>query len=286
MIFLPFILVATQLLSQEILQEFVIEKDTPPDVTEIFKEYGCTPEDGVLVFNTSIPNLQFSIPDAPNRLRHVSSYDENSKRYVLCVQPTDGVGGYTKYIVVVNGNNYKPEMQIVSAIKSGLTQYFMINPKNDPMIEIRNLQKEVDELKKMQGEKRQQFNVAAPIQQPQTTVKQSNQIQQNREVELNFVFNVVTNKRNFLIKIYLDNQIIGETNFDKGFQFKYIDKNPGKHGLGIKWVNPYTYTYSIGNKQWYDWNNNINTILQSNFIFDYKKKRTGFGVDYSFELNK
>jgi len=130
---------ATQMFSQTTLQEFVIEKDTPPDVTEIFKEYGCTPEDGIIVYNTTIPDLEFSIPDAPNRLRHVSSFDETNKRYVLCVQPTDGLGGYTKYIVLVNSKSYKPEAQIVSAIKPGLAQYYSINPKVD-------LDKKINEL--------------------------------------------------------------------------------------------------------------------------------------------
>ena len=129
---LLFVLYSTvTMFSQEVLKEFIIEKGSPPLVSEIFKEYGCNPDDGVIVFNTTIPDLEFTIPDAPNRLKHVSSFDTTNKRYVLCVQPTDGIGGYTKYAILVNGKIYKPEAQPVSAIKPGVAQYFKINPKKE-----------------------------------------------------------------------------------------------------------------------------------------------------------
>jgi hypothetical protein len=117
--------------SQGTLQEFVIEGDTPPSVKKFYKDYGCTPDNGVIVFNTTIPDLEFSIPDAPTRLRHVSSFDKTNKCYVLCVQPTDGVGGYTQYSILVNGNNYKPQPCAVSAVRPNQARYFKINPNTN-----------------------------------------------------------------------------------------------------------------------------------------------------------
>jgi len=145
----------TQLFSQETLQEFIIGEDNPPLILEFFKEYGCKPDDGVIVFNTTIPDLKFTIPNAPNRLSRVSSFDNVNKRYVLCVQPTDGIGGYTKYVVLINGKNFKPEAISVGTIKSGLAQYFKINPKIDTMAEIEKLKKEIAELKDKQSQPQQ-----------------------------------------------------------------------------------------------------------------------------------
>ena len=130
LISLLFVLYSTvTMFSQGTLKEFIIEKDVTPAVWEVFKEAGCNPDDGVIVFSTTIPDLIFDIPDAPNRLKHVSSFDAIKKRYVLCVQPTDGIGGYTKYAIVVNGDIYKPQTQLVSSIKAGVAQYFKITRK-------------------------------------------------------------------------------------------------------------------------------------------------------------
>jgi hypothetical protein len=219
-ILLLFVLYSTvTAFSQGILQEFIVEEDTPPRVPEIFKDYGCTPEDGVIVFSTTIPDLEFSIPDAPNRLKHVSHKDK--KRYVLCVQPTDGIGGYTKYAIVVNGRNYKQDAIYVSDIKPVQTHYFMITPK---------LSKEAK--------------------------------------ELNFVFRGIKEKT---VKVFLDKQLIGETNFNRGFQLKYIDSKLSAHELRIEWTN-------------LEWNGIINTVEQTDFRFEYKKKKTGFGIQSYFEL--
>ena len=128
--------------SQGILQEFIIEEDTGSSVPEIFR--GCTPNDGVIVFYTTIPDLIFAIPDAPSRLRRASSFDAMNKRYVLCVQPTDGIGGYTGYAILVNSANYKPEPLPVSAIKPGMIRYFKINPKTNPSLA--NLERENEAL--------------------------------------------------------------------------------------------------------------------------------------------
>lgn len=396
LVFLLFVLSNTvQTFPQETLQEFVIEKDTSSGITEIFKEYGCTPDDGVIVFNTTIPNLEFSIPDAPNRLKHVSPFDGRNKRYVLCVQPTDGFGGYAKYVVLVNGRNYKPEAMSVSAIKPMQAQYFKINPKTDPMTRIEKLEKEQAELKKMLEERGQQSTISTN-QPPQTSDKQSqspdkkktiltvsadvllfNSIdeeklikvftnakdykvsflpkwvktkklpdnnlqiscdrntkeksrtgdvyivsgkekvkinviqggksQQNAKASsnqptetldkesqlqqpmikgttqqkaklLNFVFNGLTKKNYSSIEVYLNSQLIGKIDPDKGSFLKCVDTNPGAHELQIRATDKH------GAKV--EWNGIINSSIQTNFTFEYKIIKTGFGYETKFELVK
>jgi len=116
--------------SQEILQELLIETSDPPSVTKIYRK--CGMDNGVIVFNTTIPDLQFSIPDAPNRLKDVS-YSKDDNCYVLCVQPTDTtIGGYTGYIIEIKGKNYKSERYSVSDVKPIQAQYFKINQKVNP----------------------------------------------------------------------------------------------------------------------------------------------------------
>ncbi|MDR1631666.1 MAG: outer membrane beta-barrel protein [Dysgonamonadaceae bacterium] len=111
-----------------VLNEFVIEKGNSPQV--FYKSQGCTPNDGVIVFNTTIPNLQFSMPDAPRRLRTVSAFDKANSRYVLCLQPTDTeIGGYTKYSIDISTAGYKSTIIDVREVRAGETQYFKINPK-------------------------------------------------------------------------------------------------------------------------------------------------------------
>jgi hypothetical protein len=93
------------------------------------------------------------------------------------------------------------------------------------------------------------------------------------EQKLNFVFRGVEKKKNSSIKLYLDNQLIGETNITKGFQFKYTDTKPGAYALRVVWAT-------------HEWSGIINTALQTNFKFEYKNEKTGFGYKSYFELVK
>lgn len=114
--------------SQNRLNEFVIEKDSGPQV--FFRSQGCTPNDGAVVINTLIPNLKFSMPDAPRRMRHVSDFDSENNRYVLCLQPTDTViAGISKYSIDVSAPNYKTATFYVEKVSAGKTQYFKVDPK-------------------------------------------------------------------------------------------------------------------------------------------------------------
>ena len=128
--------------SQGALQEFVIEKDVNnnPQVI-IYKDKGCTPDVGVIVFYTTISNLKFSMPDTPSRLKNVSAYDKEKNCYVLCIQPTDTkIGGISQYSIAITANGYKPVPAfMVSGIMSGVAQYYKINPtSNFPVPVINN----------------------------------------------------------------------------------------------------------------------------------------------------
>jgi hypothetical protein len=91
--------------------------------------------------------------------------------------------------------------------------------------------------------------------------------------ELNFVFKGIEKKNNSSIELYMDSQLIGGTDFNKGFQLKYVDAKPGAHKLRVVWTN-------------LEWNGIINTAEQTNFNFECKKKKTGFGYESYFELLK
>ncbi|MCL1943095.1 MAG: caspase family protein [Candidatus Azobacteroides sp.] len=92
--------------------------------------------------------------------------------------------------------------------------------------------------------------------------------------ELNFVFKGIEEYPNSSVKLYLDNQWIGETDSDKGFQLKYSDLKPGKRGWRVVWAN-------------HEWKGKINTAEKKDFKFEYKKKKTGFGYEeFRFELVK
>ena len=111
-------------------QEFVIEKAY--NSTQFYKEAGCTPHNGVLVFHTTIPDLEFSMPDTPNRLLRVSDYDAKNNGYLLCVEPTeqDVDSRYAQYSIQITAQGYKPaESFVVSSITPGIAQHFMISPK-------------------------------------------------------------------------------------------------------------------------------------------------------------
>ena len=90
---------------------------------------------------------------------------------------------------------------------------------------------------------------------------------------LDVVGSIIEQNSNASVMLYLNNQLIGETNINENFQLKYADSRPGVHELRIVWTN-------------IKWSGTINTSQQTVFIFEYKRKRTGFGYENSFELVK
>ncbi|GHV26626.1 hypothetical protein FACS1894176_07600 [Bacteroidia bacterium] len=99
----------------------------------------CTPEDGVLVFNTSIPGLNFVITNAPARLKN-KEFNAVKNRYVLCVQKTDPdfKTGTTKYYISITGDNFLTYDLTVENINpgEGNAQYFRISQKDKAEITV------------------------------------------------------------------------------------------------------------------------------------------------------
>jgi hypothetical protein len=144
-ILLIFTLFTSNLFSQNTLQEFIIEKDNNPQA--FYKSQGCTPDDGVIVFNTTIPDLKFNMPDTPNRLKKVTAFDKANSRYVICLQPTDTeIGGIFKYTIDITATGYKLSSISVNDVTPGITKYYKVNPKEDP--EKKKLLKQISELEK------------------------------------------------------------------------------------------------------------------------------------------
>jgi hypothetical protein len=184
-ILLLFALFAGNMFSQNTqsttLNEFVIEKDNNPQV--FYKSQGCTPNDGVIVFNTTIPNLKFAMPDTPRRLRSVPAFDKANNRYVLCLQPTDTeIGGYTKYSIDIIAAGYKNAIIDVREVHAGETQYFKINPKIvDNTVEITAFDKDGNPLQgarvgikgtdyEVRGDNKGVYKVELPNSRPATLV--------------------------------------------------------------------------------------------------------------------
>jgi tetratricopeptide (TPR) repeat protein len=94
----------------------------------------------------------------------------------------------------------------------------------------------------------------------------------NNSPELNFVFKGVRKKQNPSVKLYLDNQLIGDGNFNDGFDIKYPDIKSNKHELRVVWSS------DIPSK-----NYNINTAVKK--VFEFDSETNGFG-GYTFILLK
>jgi hypothetical protein len=151
------------------LSEFVIEKDN--NSQEIFyKSKGCTPDDGVIVINTTIPNLKFSMPDAPERLKSVSDFDAENNCYVLCVQPTDNkIGGINKYSIDITAEGYKRGIIDVSKVHATEAQSFTTNPK-------------IDRQQELEAKKRAEAEAEAALKAQKQAEKQAAEAQAEKEI--------------------------------------------------------------------------------------------------------
>ena len=160
--------------SQGNLREFIVEKDDNPQV--FYKGQGCTPNDGVIVFYTTVQDLKFSMPDTPNRLKRVSAFDRENNCYVLCVQPTDTkIGGIMQYSIAITGSSYKPMPAfMVNSITAGVAQYFKIKIEEDWNRTIESLKEEIAKLKE------ESARIAASQAQRTNQNNNSNNISQNR----------------------------------------------------------------------------------------------------------
>ena len=111
------------------------------------------------------------------------------------------------------------------------------------------------------------------VNQPVTSVVETATRVTEGAKEVTFIIKGIEQNLNSPVTLYLDNQPIGETSITTNFLLTYADPRPGSRELRIVWTNV-------------KWSGTINTNLQTDFIIEFKRKRTGFGYESTFELVK
>jgi hypothetical protein len=99
--------------------------------------------------------------------------------------------------------------------------------------------------------------------------------QPNKDIDAKLYFsffNMGKRKKSSII-LYMDDKLIGETDMAKDFKFEYTDEKPGAHKLRVVCSDC-------------EWNEIINTSIQTNFNFEYENRKTGFGYKPYLELKK
>lgn len=115
--------------SQEELNEFVVEVDSTHNPITNYAEFGATDSDGVLIINTKIADLIFSIQSVDtSRLRGVM-YDTIGNRYILRIKPNDRK--YRKYNIILNADNFKQGLIERVVINAKESKSYTVNPKKD-----------------------------------------------------------------------------------------------------------------------------------------------------------
>ena len=128
-IYFVFTFFSTSLFSQELIVEKIKESN---DLTTVmnYKKDGAQPGDGLIIFSTTIQNLNFDIPNAKKRFRGYI-YDAKYNQYVLIVQglkdeDMHGNGQYYEgYKVRISS---VPQLEPV-IVKQGQVVYYTIEPK-------------------------------------------------------------------------------------------------------------------------------------------------------------
>lgn len=111
--------------SQERINEFVVNTDETHNPMTIYSSYGATPNDGVVIVNSTIPNLEFNIPAAPGRIRTIP--DKKKNRYVLIISPNDV--NYQQYTITINAKGFVQGKINDVVVKAGLSSGFIVNSK-------------------------------------------------------------------------------------------------------------------------------------------------------------
>jgi len=119
------------------INEFVCTKDKDKNSVLIPLNVSYSnPEDGVIIFSTTIPNVSFKISNGPKRLKK-SSHNASANQYILSVQPltesdTKGVNAQFKhgYTIEITAPGYKKyELEEVFVRKAQEEVYYTIEPK-------------------------------------------------------------------------------------------------------------------------------------------------------------
>ena len=112
-------------LAQAKINEFVVEIDETHNPMAIYANYGATPNDGVVIINSTIPDLEFNIPAAPGRIRTIP--DKKKNRYVLIISPNDV--NYKQYTITINAKGFMQGKKNDVVVKAGLSSGFIVNTK-------------------------------------------------------------------------------------------------------------------------------------------------------------
>lgn len=117
-----------QLCSQDLCR-LVIEPVECDNI--IYRE--CHPRNGVIVFYSTASDLEFDLPQMPDRLMNEPFFDAHGSKYVVCVKPTDRfAGGITQYAVDVMAKGCKKEILFVNKINPGQVQCFKVTKIGTP----------------------------------------------------------------------------------------------------------------------------------------------------------
>lgn len=114
-------------IAQERINEFIVNVDETHNPMTIYSGYGATPNDGVVIVSSTIPDCEFNIPSAPGRIRAVP--DKKRNRYVLIIQPNDN--NYRQYTITINATGFKQGKLEGVVVKAGLSSGYIVNPKFD-----------------------------------------------------------------------------------------------------------------------------------------------------------
>lgn len=111
-------------LAQEKLNEFVIT----PDGNCPFTIRPGDGEYGFVVINTTLSDLNFSIPSAPKRLV-TSDYNTEKQQWILKIVPNDN--NYKKYRITINSKGFKQGEIVDVFIKQKESRCFDVNPLHE-----------------------------------------------------------------------------------------------------------------------------------------------------------
>ena len=115
--------------AQDRMNEFVVTIDESHNPMTIYSSYGATPNDGVVIINSTISDLEFSILSVNDgRLRKVVQ-DKDNNRYLLIIQPNDI--NYKQYTITIKANGFLRGKIDSVVVKAGLSSGYIVNPKYD-----------------------------------------------------------------------------------------------------------------------------------------------------------
>lgn len=116
-------------LAQDRINEFVVDEDKTHNALGLYVNYGATPNDGVVVINSTISDLEFGILSvAKERMRKVV-HDKEKNRYVLIIQPNDK--NYKQYTITINAKGFMQGKINSVVVKAGLSSGYIVNSKFD-----------------------------------------------------------------------------------------------------------------------------------------------------------